>query len=260
MIAAIDGNPAPGVFRDTSPNAAPSNDFNKHGTSFALRRDEGAFFIAEAGVHFNDPADPASLCAPQSDGKKTVKETRGLFTSVRMGFGYDTDTFSDSHDAALIGLGSPDAPERARARGGDWAVYAQADQEVYRVPGTDSQGLTAFLHGAYMPPDRNAFDFSGEAGLVYTGLLRNRPEDLCGLGFMVIHASAPSVTAARDASRATSFHSAISDYEAAVELTYNAHLRPGVWIQPDVQFIVHPGATSEHANALVIGLRTTINF
>jgi porin len=264
MVGIFDGNPAPGVFHDPSPNAAPSNDFNKHGTAFVLRRDEGAFLIAEAGVHFNDLPDPASLCAPKSDrkddGKKAVREARGLFTSVKVGVGYDTDTFSDSHDATLIGLGAAIAPSRARARGGDWAVYAQADRELYREPGSDSQGLSAFLHGAYMPPDRNAYDFSGEAGLVYTGLLPGCGDDLLGLGFMLIHASEPSVAATREANRAAGSNAGVSNYEAAIELTYNAHLRPGVWIQPDVQFVIHPGATNEHANALVIGLRTTITF
>ncbi|MEZ0255720.1 MAG: carbohydrate porin [Chthoniobacter sp.] len=260
MVGAFDGNPAPGVFHDPSPNAVSSTDFNKHGTAFSLRRDEGAFLLAEAGVHFNDPPDPNAPPVPQTDWKKAVKEPRGLFTSVKVGVGYDTDTFSDSYDATVIGLGSPTAPDRARARGGDWAVYTQVDQELFREPGSDSQGLSAFLHGTYMPPDRNAFDFSGEAGLVYTGLIPKRDDDQCGIGCALIHASAPSVAATRDSNRATDTNSAVSPYELAFEATYNAHLRPGVWLQPDLQFIVHPGATNAHGNALVIGLRTTINF
>jgi porin len=238
----------------------PSTDFNKHGTSFALRRDEGAFLIAEAGVHFNDPPDPNAPPATQSDGKKAVKETRGLFTSVKVGVGYDTDTFSDSYDAAVIGLGSPTAPNLARARGGDWAVYTQIDHELYRESGSDSKGLSAFLHATYMPPDRNAYDFSGELGLVYTGLIPKRDDDMCGIGCALIHASAPNVAATRDANRALGSDTVVQPYEMAIEATYNAHLRPGVWLQPDVQFIVHPGITNAHGNALVIGLRTTINF
>ena len=260
MVGAFDGNPAPAVFHDPSPNAVSSTDFNKHGTSFALRRDEGAFLIAEGGVHFNDPPDPNAPAASQADGKKAVKEVRGLFTIVKVGIGYDTDTFSDSYDATVIALGSPTAPDRARARGGEWAVYTQIGRELYREPGSDSQGLIAFLQGVYKPPDRNTYDFSGESGLVYTGLIRGRDDDQCGIGCALIHASAPNVAATRDANRALGSTSAVSPYELAIEATYNAHLRPGVWLQPDVQFIVHPGATSAHGNAFVIGLRTTINF
>ncbi|MEI9898212.1 MAG: carbohydrate porin [Chthoniobacter sp.] len=260
MVGAYGGNPAPGVFHDPSPDAVPSTDFNKHGTQWSLRRDEGAFLIAEGAVHFNDPADPVALCAPAGDGKKAATETRGLFTSVKAGVAYDTDTFSDAYDAELIGLGSAGAPARARARGGDWAVYALADRELYREPGTDAQGLSAFVHATYMPPDRNAYDFAGEAGLNYTGLLPRRGDDVFGLACAIIHASASSADAVRDANRADGTHLATPDYEGVLEATYNAHLRPGVWLQPDVQFILHPGATSERGNALVIGLRTTITF
>lgn len=260
MVGVFDGNPAPGVFHDPSPNAVPSTDFNKHGTSLALRRDEGAFLIAEGGVHFNDPPDPNAPPAAGGDGKKAVKETRGLFTSVKVGVSYDTDTFSDAYDAGLIGLGSATAPQRARARGGDWAVYALADQELYREPGTETQGLCAFLHVTYMPPDRNAYDFAGEAGVNYTGLLRGRSDDVLGLGFAIIHASAASAAAVRDANRFDGTHFATPDYEGVLEATYNVHVRRGVWVQPDVQLVLHPGASSERGNALVIGLRTTINF
>lgn len=260
MLGVFDGNPAPAVFHDPSPNAVPSTDFNKHGTSFALRRDEGAFLIAEGGVHFNDPPDPNAPPASGADGKKAVKATRGLCTCVKAGVSYDTDTFSDSYDAALISLGSANAPGRARARGGDWAVYALADQELYREPGTETQGLCAFLHGTYMPPDRNAYDFSGEAGLNYTGLLPGRGDDVFGLGFAIIHASSANAAAVRDANRADGTHFATPDFEGVLEATYNVHAGRGIWIQPDVQLILHPGASSERGNALVVGLRTTITF
>lgn len=260
LLAAFDGNPAPGVFPDPSPNAVPSNEFNKHGTQWALRHDEGAFFIAEAAFHFNDAPDPSAASAVKADGKEEVQDARGLFTGVKIGATYDTDTFSDVYDAGLIGLKSVGKPGRARARGGDWSVYGMWDQELYREPGTETQGLGVFFHGAYMPPDRNAYDFSAEAGLVYTGLLPGRDSDIFGLGYNLIHSSSANGAATRDANRFDGGRRAIPDYEQALELTYNAHIRPGLWVQPDVQYIIHPGATNAHGNAFVIGLRTTINF
>jgi porin len=260
MLGVYDGNPAPAVFHDPSPDAVPSTDFNKHGTQWALRRDEGAFLIGEVGFHFNDTPDPNAPASPPGNGKTVVPPPRDKFTSLKGGVAYDTDTFSDAYDAALISRGSAAAPARARSRGGDWAVYAQFDRELYRVPGTETQGLTAFLHGTYMPPDRNAYDYCAETGLVYTGLLAKRADDLLGLGFSIIHASAETTAAVHDANRADGTHNAAPDFEAVLEATYNAHLRPGVWLQPELQFLLHPGATSEHGNAFIIGLRTTINF
>lgn len=260
MLAVFDGNPAPGVFPDPSPNAVPSNEFNKHGTQWALRRDEGAFLIAEATFHFNDAPDPSAAPDAKADCKKAVKDPRGLFTSVKIGASYDTDTFSDAYDSGLIGLHSIGQPTLARARGGDWAVYGMWDQELYREPGTETQGLGSFVHGTYMPPDRNAYDFSAEAGFVYTGLLPGRDTDILGIGYNLIHSGGANGAATRDANRLDGGHRAIPDYEQAVEVTYNAHIRPGLWVQPDVQLIIHPGATNAHGNAFVVGLRTTINF
>ncbi len=58
------------------------------------------------------------------------------------------------------------------------------------------------------------------------------------------------------------------NYELAIELTYQANILPGWIIQPDAQYIVHPGGGSPDPanpatripNAAVIGLRTTVTF
>lgn len=48
--------------------------------------------------------------------------------------------------------------------------------------------------------------------------------------------------------------------EIAFEWTYKRLLAPWVSIQPDVQYILNPGATKEIEPALVVGIRTTISF
>ena len=62
----------------------------------------------------------------------------------------------------------------------------------------------------------------------------------------------------------------IRDYEAAIELTYRWELADNWSIQPDLQYIFHPGANianpanpaslSTIPNALVLGLRTALQF
>ena len=61
----------------------------------------------------------------------------------------------------------------------------------------------------------------------------------------------------------------IQDYEAALELTYQAQIVPGWTIQPDFQYIFHPGGHIANPfdptgaaipNATVVGVRTTINY
>ena len=62
----------------------------------------------------------------------------------------------------------------------------------------------------------------------------------------------------------------IRDYEAAIELTYRWKLAEDWSIQPNLQYIFHPGANianpanpasvSAIPNALVLGVRTALEF
>jgi porin len=63
----------------------------------------------------------------------------------------------------------------------------------------------------------------------------------------------------------------IRDYEAAVELTYQYKLADDWMIQPDLQYIIHPGGHAPPAtsgtpvsapipDAFVVGLRTFVKF
>ena len=53
QAAVFDGNVAPGLTPDRSPNAAVSTEFNRHGTHWALRPDEGALFVGEISYRCN---------------------------------------------------------------------------------------------------------------------------------------------------------------------------------------------------------------
>ena len=51
------------------------------------------------------------------------------------------------------------------------------------------------------------------------------------------------------------------DYENTAELTYRFDLRDGAFfIQPDLQYIQHPGATGHTEDALVLGAQFGVNF
>ena len=51
-----------------------------------------------------------------------------------------------------------------------------------------------------------------------------------------------------------------SDGEVAVEWTYRAVLTPWFAVQPDVQYVIHPGGIAPPENALVLGLRSELTF
>jgi len=49
-------------------------------------------------------------------------------------------------------------------------------------------------------------------------------------------------------------------YEAVTELSYAMQLSPSVSLQPDLQYILHPGGSQQYGNALVVGVRAVVNF
>lgn len=81
-------------------------------------------------------------------------------------------------------------------------------------------------------------------GLVWHGLLAAHPDD--ALGVSVAHARA---NRAGDPSLRP---------ETVVELTFQHQLLPGVTLQPDAQYIIHPGNLADAPDSLVLGLRLII--
>ena len=53
---------------------------------------------------------------------------------------------------------------------------------------------------------------------------------------------------------------AVQDYETTLELTYGCAVRPGLLLQPDLQYIIHPGGNRAIPNALAIGVNIVANF
>ena len=120
---------------------------------------------------------------------------------------------------------------------GDDGFYGIIDQTIYRKPGNDQIGAAAFLRIIGLPSDRNLIDFSIDGGVSYQGLLPGRPLDTVALGVVYAKIS-PDVTAS-DAMTGTPL---VRDYQALIEATYQYVVSPGITLQPDFQYIFHPGA------------------
>ena len=91
-----------------------------------------------------------------------------------------------------------------------------------------------------------------DAGLVYTGLIPTRDKDRLGLAFGYAKVGPQQVQNASETGyRAT--------FEAVGEVSYAFRFH-SVSIQPDLQYIIHPGGTRQYANALVVGVRVVVVF
>jgi porin len=193
------------------------------------------FTIAEAGYQANGlPGDPG----PAGDYK--------------VGAWYD-----DSAYAEFRPPGQPSADKR-----GNTGIYVMFDQAL--VPFGDrrsGRGLGVF--GSFLvSPDEtvSTLPYFFTAGVAARGIAASRPNDACGLA--VIYGQFSSdLRAEQQAARLANPAIRPQGYEAAFELTYRAYLgNGGVFVQPDGQYILHPGGTGRIADAVVLGCQVGIDF
>ncbi len=124
---------------------------------------------------------------------------------------------------------------------GNHGVDIEVEQTVLKEHAHDEedvQGLGVFFQYGWAPKDRNvAHQYLG-VGMIYTGLIPGRDEDVLGLGIATLRFSdrLPNTTV-----------------ESAIELFYKMPLSPWTAIQPDFQYIANPSGNGR--DALVFGLR-----
>lgn len=244
QAALFDGNAAPAFLGDHSVNAIANSDYNHYGTHWALRGSEGALWIAEAGYRFNQPKEEETEKEP-AEGKgsqKAVVAERGLAGSYKVGVVFHTDSFTNYRTSGSV-------PN-------NFAIYGVVDQELWREPGTDDQGLGFFARAVFVPPGRNAIEYDCEAGLVYKGLIPGRDNDIIGIAYA--HNSISDEY--NNYLKAGAPPSPGLDYEGVIELTYSAQITPWLSVQPNVQHILHPGGSNVLSDEWVLGFRSYLAF
>lgn len=182
------------------------------------------------------------------DGKRSPT---GLPGTYKLGGWRETGTFTGQFNGA-------------RDKSSDWGLYALADQTLWQGSGKNKdQSLSAFVRVGIAPPDRNLVSLYVDGGVGWKAPLPGRPGDVLTLGAAYTGISPDAATADRLARPSTR----VRDYEAVVELEYQAQIRPGWTVQPDLQYLMHPGGNIANPqgrgaipSALVLGVRTTLTF
>jgi porin len=129
------------------------------------------------------------------------------------------------------------------------------------------QGLGLFYRVMGSPGNRSALEFYTDGGLNYKGLIPGRDSDLFGVGVAYGQVGNGICQAQCDlnlANALTSFaggpNPRVPHDEMVIEATYQILLTPWCYLQPDFQYIVHPGGSAQWSNAVVIGMRTGLVF
>ena len=112
---------------------------------------------------------------------------------------------------------------------GNYEVHIIADQLL--ISEGDDQGLGSFIQLGWTPSKQNMNTLFIGYGLVYTGLVPGRDADITGLAIGYAGIGKDYINANPGSKK----------HETIIELAYNATFNDNIFIQPDIQYIIHPG-------------------
>jgi porin len=250
-----------GVFDDNPPGGPFNNDSQTlgreaSGTSFNLNT--GALWIGEA--QYTVDQSPAAKCNTIACGLPGVYKFGGY---------YDSGHFPDQRFATdgLL-LADPASNGIPRSDRGNYALYAVANQMLWRAGADSPRGLGGFVRLVGAPGDRNLIDFNLDAGLTLQAPFGDRGNDTFGIAFSYAKISGAASAFDRDTEYFSGALYPVRSAESLIEVTYQAQLAPWWTLQPDIQYIIQPSGgipdpmspTKKIQNELVLGLRTVVGF
>jgi porin len=268
------------VFNGDPAGPGAGNPVMRDPFGLAFRLNDPPLLIAELAYAYNQSGSQSGSGAegnPNQEGEGPAQRHRqrgrggGLPGTIKIGGWLHSGQFPDQRFNDLGGLlaAAPGVPPLLHS--GDAALYGVIDQMLWHAAGgDDSRELNGFLRAVATPADRNLVDLYVDGGASFTGLFAARPSDVVGLGLSYSRISPQASAADRDVAALTGMPVPIRDYEAALELTYQMQLAANWSLQPDLQYIVHPGGHVVDPrdpsgivaipNALVLGVRTMLKF
>ena len=193
------------------------------------------------GINFrvNDP--PLVLGEAQFlwNGKKGDP---GLDGKLKLGFWRHFGNFQDQRfddgGRSLASAASSGVPATLR---GDYGVYGAFEQKLYRVGSDDDRGIGVFARATYSPPDRNLVDVYADAGVEFIGLSDQRPKDKFGIAAAYAHVSPRVQALDGDYQQVLGPAWPVRRFEALLTGVYQYEVRAGWTLQPNLQYIWHPG-------------------
>jgi porin len=205
------------------------------------------WYFASVGAYY---ANQSSRFGYLVDDPSTAQRTlNGAFLIGETGFRWNSDPLFKLPGNLKLGAwgdtGTFTTFQGSQQQGTEGA-YAVFNQTLYQPTGepTTGRGLRMFLIYGDTQPDLSPITQQFGAGFSYTGLIQSRPQDI--LGFTAQYAQLSSGA------------NLPYPYELALETLYQIQLTPAMQLQPDLQYIIHPGGL--YHDALVATLRWTIQF
>lgn len=222
------------------------------------------------GVNFR-VNDPPLLLGQVQYAWNNRKGAPNLTGQIKVGGWRHFGSFGDLRLASNgVSLAAPTSSGEPLLLSGDVGAWAVFEQQIYRMPNSDDRGIGIFARVSGAPADRNLVDVYADGGVEFIGLSNARPDDKFGIAAGYAHVSKRAQALDTDYSRFVDPRWPVRSFEGLLTAVYQYQIKDGWTVQPNFQYIVHPGggATSPTGpqpgkalrNASVFGLRTTLKF
>ena len=137
---------------------------------------------------------------------------------------------------------------------GNYGLYFTMERSIWRN-NRKEQELGIFFRSGLAPRDRNRYELAIDGGFNFLNPFTKMERDVVGAGISFAKVS----DNIRQAEEQTGIIP-VSDYELAFEVTGQFPVKPWLTLQPNIQWIHHPGSSSILSNALVLSIRSTFTF
>ncbi len=204
-----------------------------------------------AGVGYYDV--PATICAPQDPmhSMAEMKRRNGKYWIGEIGFAWRNEKLGSGHLAVgpWYHFGYLDASEVATMSSsvGFYAVFEQQLWEQRAASRGGERDLKLFLQLGSADDSVSEFANHASFGLISTGLLPGRDEDVAGFMMSFV-----------DLSDEHRLH--FERNETTLEAFYHLQITQFLGITSDIQYVIHPSGSPALANALVATARIEVGF
>ncbi|PKU23169.1 carbohydrate porin [Telmatospirillum siberiense] len=206
-----------------------------------------------------EPPNTTGALIPLEFGWLPKVGTARLPGSYKLGFWYNTSEGTDvvndvnGQSAALTG-------KAAQSRQGHFGTYVNFRQFLINPTTIDPTTLSLFFNASFADRMTATVDRQIAFGAVYGGFIPFRPNDDIMIGLGQTHVN-DRVTRNQQLIDATDPGSVlIQTSEYAVEFDYTARLTSWLTARPNVQYINQPGGVAKAHNAIIVGLKTQVDF
>lgn len=190
--------------------------------------------------------DPGSEAFNRSGVRVRLHDNEGVLSIVEGGATFGTTLTTVAKAGAFAHTAHFTVHETGLDEPNLFGAYVVLEQKV--VPGS----VDAFIRLGFAQEDRAFVSIGIDSGICFTGLIPGRPADVLGIGLVYARISRDFARTQPDRER--------WGHETVVEVAYKITLTPWLMVQPDLQYIVHPGGSTSTPDATVLGIRLDVLF